>query len=139
MNKIHRSLLFGVMAICFSLVSKAQNTQEELHARQSVDSFQRVKMKDSLQITDQVVNQIFAVRDSMVQRINSVRSNSALSSSEQDIQVSSIRNETNEAIKAILGEEKYLRYLEMITNSLRQRNKVNELPLAGEVLTKQRV
>ena len=134
MNRLFKWLFLSVLTIGISQNSKAQNTPEELQAKQSADSLQRIKMKDSLQISDEAITQIFAIRDSMVQKINVVRSNSTLSSEEQDLQVSSIRNDTNESIKAILGDEKYLQYLDMIRNSLRQRNKINELPLAGETI-----
>lgn len=121
-----------VIAWSFILFTNALNAQfSEQELRQKADSAQRLLMKDSLQISDGTVDQIFSVRDEMYQKINAIRSNTALTAAQQDQQVSVVREQVNEGIRAILGEQKFRHYLEIIRNKLRQQNMQSEVPLAG--------
>ena len=120
-------LLQSVGVVCFS-----QSSQANERNWQRGDSVERIKMKDSLGVDDATVTKVFSVRDSIMTKIITIRGENKLSFQQQDELVNNLRRELNEQIRLALGDEIYRRYLQMIRNSLQQRNKKSLLPLAGE-------
>lgn len=117
--------LFTTLAItlCLLLCAKAQG-QPAIQPLQTinadslqkvhVDSVQRAWMKDSLNLSDQTITTVFALRDTAFARTERIRENQSLTSSKKNVAIRILRNETAEAIKNTMGNAAYIRYLELI-------------------------
>lgn len=115
-------------AISFFLVYINVNAQNG--SQQAIDSTQRKIMKDSLQITDQIINQIFAVRNSMTVKIIALRRDTMLSANVVNVQIAAVRNTASTSIRQILGNQKYQQYTDMIRRWVSRRTNQNNEPLA---------
>src|SRR5215213_295385 len=120
MNQVFKYLLFSIAFFLFSEICHAQTT-DQLSIQQSTDSALRIVLKDSLNIGDADVSQIFAVRDSLFKKTQTIRNHTGLTVAEQNEQITALRSQTNDDIKTILGQPKYEKYLDMIRRKLTQR------------------
>lgn len=120
-----------LLSIIISGVSYGQSTENPV-SRQQLDSIQKIKMMDSLQISSEVVDQVFAARDSMFSKVVALQTSESLNEADKEKAVSDARMQVNEKIKEILADEKYVRYVEMIRARLEKRGNSNQSPLAGE-------
>lgn len=96
---------------------------------QAADSALRSTLKDSLQVSDETVTALFSIRDGFFNKSNEIYANGTPSIKEQDSRIRTLRKETNESIKALLGNNIYNRYVQMIEVRIRKRNS-NKQPLA---------
>lgn len=110
-----------VLLICLSTFLKANGQTTEQLIKIQTDSLQRITLKDSLQITDLMVTQIFKIRDSMIIHIREINMNGGNNFLDSELAIKQITQNANEAMWQILGEEKYNHYKEMI----RRRSKIN--------------
>ena len=126
--------LFSIFLILIftSLFTKAnaQVKQESFHFKSSADSLQMQRMKDSLNIQEDIISHVLELRDSLFIIIKQIRTDQTLINEEKEKQVALIRTHTNERIKEIMGKDAFLKYLEMIKYQLRKRER-DTLPLAG--------
>jgi hypothetical protein len=123
MKNTHK--LLGLVII--TLITTSANSQpipglastttqsDPLQQRQHVDSLQRILMRDSLSLTDQVITQVLEARhnfDSVSRLIYQNAPNT--STSQQGIQVQALRRQTTEAIKELMGASAYDHYVRLI-------------------------
>jgi len=123
MKKIFLSVI--VFLLGFSIAFSQTESQ------QSIDLIQRQMMKDSLQISDATVSQIFAIRDNMITQIIGIRKDSLLTEADKETQIASIRTRTNNSIKQALGDRKFQLYIDMIRRWVSKRTGQNTDPLAS--------
>ena len=126
MNKL--SLLIAMLLLAGAKASIAQVDPATQH---EMDSLQRIVMKDSLGIDDAVVSHVFQVRNSYFIGVQNIRVNSSLTSLQKETEIHSIRMQTDEQIKSVLGIEAYEKYDRIIKGKLGRRNRVQ-----GSALTK---
>src|SRR5262245_45340624 len=95
----------------------------QLRAQQpAVDSMQKVLMRDSLSLNDSIIEKVILSRVNYLKNAEEVRLNQGLTTDQQNAAISALREQTNENIRALLGEEKFQRYMQLIRNRMRKRN-----------------
>lgn len=109
-----------VVAICSlcSFTAHSQTSQQSINEdsiqKVHIDSVQRVWMKDSLGLSDNVISQVFALRDTCFAQTMRIRTNPSLTPAAQIQSINDLRQETDDAIKNLMGESIYGDYREMI-------------------------
>jgi hypothetical protein len=110
------------------------SSSAQTHIDDSADSLQRVLMKDSLQVTDAVITQIYIVRDSFLSRASQIDADTLLSSNEKSNAKQILIAQTNTDIKTLLGETLYNQYTQMIRRRAMNRTRnINIQPLASQL------
>lgn len=94
-----------------SPVPQIESTQLQ---KQKADSIQRKLMKDSLNLSDQVITQVFTTRDNYSIQADQIHANQTLSPGEKSAALAALRLDTNNAIKELMGETAFQKYTEMI-------------------------
>lgn len=114
---------FFVIAMCAFCSLKAQShrfpqppVNEDSIQKVRTDSIQRVWMRDSLSLSDSIISQVFALKDTCFAQTLRIRSNTSLTPAAQIQSVSYLRKETEDAIKDLMGENTYADYKEMIVS-----------------------
>jgi len=124
-------LLIGLLVLAVFNTVTAQSQLIKSAEQMQIDSLQRIVMRDSLQINDSLVTQIFTMRDSYLRQVIEVRLDSTLTELQQYNEVSIIRTQTNENIKSLLGSVLYDRYIQMISDRIHKRSIIGT-PLASD-------
>lgn len=106
-------------------------TSRWTETKTAADSSQRIWMRHSLMVDDSVITKMFSARDSMYQQVAALRKNASIAPQEQDNGILVIRKETERAIQAILGEQKYRAYTGKIRERLNRSGKSDLQPLTG--------
>ena len=113
-------LLLAVMVCaCMSLNAQTQFSLPQAYNADSVqkmhsDSVQRKWMKDSLGLSDQTITQVFALRDTCVNKTERISTDPSFSQAEKSDLLRALRTDTNNAIRVLMGEMIFQRYTEMI-------------------------
>lgn len=127
MKSNYRSFLFCICVLFTTNNLNAQGTSETANT----DSIQRILMRDSLQMSDGLINEVLAIRHNYFISAEQIRSNGNLNPEQQNNQIQTLRAQTTSGLKALLGTELYERYSEMIERRMRLRNPaLNSKPLA---------
>lgn len=105
---------------------------ELIELKRQADSIQRISLRDSLNFDDSMITQIYAIRDSMLNNIQQLREDFNVPDSEKEIKITDLKNQANENIKKVLGDEIYQNYLEMIRKRIKKSIVPNQCPLAGD-------
>ena len=135
MSRIKKIMIAMFISTAICAISYGQDA-ETSRMKQQADSLQRIKMKDSLGISDEIVTAIFATRDSLMNKVVQLGESQTIDAAGKAIGIANAREQTNEKIKETLGETIYKKYLQMIRSRLDQRQSVSSLPLAGETENK---
>lgn len=98
----------------------------------SADSLQRILMRDSLNVSDAIITQVFAVRDSFNTASAALAFNASLTEAQKESSLSALITQTNNSIKTALGNAAYQHYKEMITRRMKARPRLSGMaPLAA--------
>lgn len=127
MLNYYRVFILAISVQFWSINLHAQETGQNSEA----DSLQRILLRDSLQISDSLITQVLALRHNYFIAAEQIRSNESLDASQQNNQAQALRTQTTNSLKALLSDELYERYTQMITRRMRSRNPANNnMPLA---------
>jgi hypothetical protein len=114
-----------VTSIGISIVGYSQQppTPQPLPSLQSIlltqrhhsDSLHRVLLKDSLKLSEAMVMQVIAIKDSCIDLSERILSNINYSPQQRNLSVIELRRQATEATKELLGEVNYSKYLRLIS------------------------
>jgi len=98
------------------------------------DSIQRQIIKDSLHVSDEVIDQVQEIREAFRQSTKSVYANTSLTESGKQQRLSTLKQEVNQQIEQLLGTSLFDRYLRLI-DARRARQGISTAiePLTGVV------
>lgn len=122
------SLCMLTLCVLYSLEGRSQSSPQ--HSLTNLDSLQKVRidsiqrkwMKDSLTLSDNIISQVFALRDSCFEQTERIRSNQSLPPASQMQSIGELRKQTDDAIKNLMGETIYVYYKEMIISGRKSHN-----------------
>lgn len=124
--------IFILIAIISCHNASAQEEADRQAIQQRLDSIQRIVMKDSLQVSDATITEVFTIRDGYFQKAKLLRADNTLTAKEREDKMDGLRRMTNENIQGKLGEAAYFRYVQMIRQRSQNRNSTYDTkPLAG--------
>jgi len=116
---ICRSLKALFLNVLLCLISISCFGQESSTSSQ-LDSIQKKLMRDSLQMSDSVIIEFLNAKNEYLISVRQIRLNGALNRRQQNDQIQNLRFQTNNALRVMLGNEIYDRYIQMITRRMRQ-------------------
>ncbi len=103
-----------------------------INLKYQVDSLQRISLRDSLNFNDSTITAIYSIRDALLDRIEILRQDQGVDDSLKEIMITDLKNQSNENIKLLLGDQAYQNYLAMIRTRTIQSINPDQSPLAGE-------
>ncbi|MEO7982655.1 MAG: hypothetical protein ABI688_01110 [Bacteroidota bacterium] len=104
-----------VITLFFSGDLDAQGSSTTVQA----DSIQRIMMRDSLQISDSLITEVLVIKHNYFTQTEQIRSNVNLTTSQQNSEMATLRTQTTNNLKSLLGNEIYERYTQMIARRMR--------------------
>jgi hypothetical protein len=95
---------------------KKDSIQKELtrQERAYTDSIQRTILQDSLGLPDTLVSRVFTIRNDHLLNVDRIYGDLSLSQGERSSMLQTLRKETTEAIRQLLGDETYDRYMRLV-------------------------
>ena len=120
---------FSYCILSYLILFGANRTDAQEPTNSTVDSIQRIIMRDSLQISDSLITMVFGIRNNYLQQSQVIRNSSSLSDTAKNSAVRTLGMQTNQSIKSLLGDETFSRYEAIINYRMRQRMN-NRRPLA---------
>ncbi|HEX7903417.1 MAG TPA: hypothetical protein VF487_06035 [Chitinophagaceae bacterium] len=125
MKKDIKLFVCTIFALVTCAISKAQSNTD-------ADSIQRSLMKDSLNINDSIIVEIYNIRNNFLTQSLSINEDSTRNDQQKEVLIQALVQQTNDAVKSRLGEQKYDQYLEMIRRRVISRSSFNTArPLAN--------
>lgn len=123
MKLIANKIVLTIIVLLSTLISSAQVFPADVK--------QNKLMKDSLQLSDSVIQKVVILRQYYLSNTSLIRYDSTLTNQQQDDKITIIRNQTNEGIKNAMGDDKYEKYKLLIKGRMKTHNS-NGRTLAAE-------
>lgn len=127
MNYLVRFLGCTLFIVIVRSPATAQDSREL--AQTQIDSMQRTILRDSLQLTDRIIREVFTLRNRFFSQSDAVYASKTLSAIEQQNQIKQLRRETDESFRKLLGDPLYQRYRDLIESRMKRWKKPWILPL----------
>jgi len=124
MKKIFITLTVNILFFLFPFIGKGQENT-------SADSLQRIIMKDSLALSDSVIDRIFIARTHFITESARITADNRLTENEKETAMTNLVSETNNYILAQMGTVKFQSYTAMIRRRIASRTVGSTTPLAS--------
>lgn len=130
--KSYKTIYFLLMFFLIGHHSAEAQDSDLINLKYQVDSLQRISLRDSLNFNDSTITAIYSIRDALLDRIEILRQDQGVDDSLKEIMITDLKNQSNENIKLLLGDQAYQNYLAMIRTRTIQSINPDQSPLAGE-------
>lgn len=133
MNKLNLYIFLSLATLSFGQTALCQLEFKDPILKAVMDSAQRIKMKETLKISDAQVSEVFAIRDNYLNKVEVTRSDSSFSPQHQNQQIALLSKQTNQNIEAALGDAVYKEYKKLIKEQMKKRKQKDTGVLAGDI------
>ena len=121
-----------LLLVLFTWAANSNAQQSDIQLLQATaDSLQRAWLRENLEVSEQVISQVFAIRNNMYAQVHAIRTNPVLSAGQQDREVTTVRMAAEVVIRTALGETAYNLYTARIRQRLQQAGQTSAQPLTG--------
>jgi hypothetical protein len=121
-----------IILVVFAAFFNTKATAQTYPSQVQMDNAERKVLKDSVGVSDEVINSLFDLRNQYFTKSDEIHKNKSFTELKKAQFLQELANETNKSINKVMGDVAFQKYMTMIERNKRLRKSTsNRPPLAS--------